>query len=144
MSAAHAAGLRHEDLDIAEPTVAVVTRVNDNRARAKGGRSRFIPASGELMRLYADYLNVEYGPLDSEYVFVNRLTQTGIARSYSHPVGPAENYLRHVIAIDVGDRCVSGSRLLGPGRSAMNLTSAFREGCPQPMQKGCPAGSAYT
>jgi hypothetical protein len=30
-------------------------RANDNRMRAKAGRSRVIPASGELMRLYADY-----------------------------------------------------------------------------------------
>lgn len=66
-----ALGLRHEDVNIAEPQVAVVARDNDNRARAKGGRSRFIPASGQLMRLYADYLNLEYGSLDSDYVFVN-------------------------------------------------------------------------
>jgi len=38
-----ALGLRHEDLDIAGRQVAVVSRVNDNRARAKGGRSRSIP-----------------------------------------------------------------------------------------------------
>jgi len=44
---------------------------NDNRARAKAGRSRTIPASAELMRLYADYLNAQYGGLDSDYVFVN-------------------------------------------------------------------------
>lgn len=66
-----ALGLRHEDLDIAEPRVAVIARDNDNRARAKGGRSRFIPASGQLIRLYADYLAREYGALDSDYVFVN-------------------------------------------------------------------------
>lgn len=66
-----ALGLRHEDLEIAAPTVRVVARTNDNRARAKGGRSRSIPASAELMRLYADYLNDEYGALDCDYVFVN-------------------------------------------------------------------------
>ena len=44
-----ALGLRHEDLDIAQPGVAVIARDNDNRARAKGGRSRFIPASGQLV-----------------------------------------------------------------------------------------------
>ena len=66
-----ALGLRHEDLGIAERQVAIVARDNDNRARAKGGRSRLIPASDELMRLYADYLNNEYGSLDSDYVFVN-------------------------------------------------------------------------
>jgi integrase/recombinase XerD len=65
-----ALGLRHEDLVIAGRQV-VVPRRNDNRARANSGRSRTIPASAELMRLYADYLNAEYGALDSDYVFVN-------------------------------------------------------------------------
>lgn len=76
-----ALGLRHEDLDIAERQVAVISRVNDNRARVKGGRSRFIPASAELMRLYADYLNGEYGSLDSDYVFVNLW-----GRPHGHPL----------------------------------------------------------
>lgn len=66
-----ALGLRHEDMGVAERQVTVVPRDNDNRARAKAGRSRMIPASPELMRLYADYLNREYGALDSDYVFVN-------------------------------------------------------------------------
>jgi integrase len=66
-----ALGLRHEDVAIAERQVMVVPRTNDNRARAKARRSRIIPASSELMRLYADYLNGEYGALDSDYVFVN-------------------------------------------------------------------------
>jgi len=66
-----ALGLRHEDLAIAERQLTVQPRVNDNRARAKGDRVRTIPVSAELMRLYADYLTVEYGALDSDYVFVN-------------------------------------------------------------------------
>ena len=66
-----ALGLRHEDVEIAERQVRVVPRINDNQARAKAGRSRTIPASAELIRLYADYLNGEYGALDSDYVFVN-------------------------------------------------------------------------
>jgi integrase/recombinase XerD len=66
-----ALGLRHEDMAVAERLVGVVPRDNDNRARAKSGRSRSIPASAELMRLYADYLSREYGALDSDYVFVN-------------------------------------------------------------------------
>jgi integrase/recombinase XerD len=70
-----ALGLRHEDLEIAERTVTVRPRNNDNRARAKAGISRTIPASAELMRLYADYLNREYGALDSDYVFVNLWAQ---------------------------------------------------------------------
>jgi integrase/recombinase XerD len=66
-----ALGLRHEDMGIAERAVSIVPRVNDNRARVKSGIARTIPASAELMRLYADYLAREYGSLDSDYVFVN-------------------------------------------------------------------------
>ena len=66
-----ALGLRHEDMGIAERAVTVTPRPNDNRARAKAGISRTIPASADLMRLYADYLTREYGSLDSDYVFVN-------------------------------------------------------------------------
>ena len=53
---------------IAEQQVAVMPRDNDNRARAKAGRSRIVPASAALFRLYADYLAREYGALDSDYV----------------------------------------------------------------------------
>lgn len=66
-----ALGCRHEDLAIADRTLSITPRPNDNRARAKSGRSRIIPAGAELMRLYTDYLNGEYGALDSDYVFVN-------------------------------------------------------------------------
>jgi integrase/recombinase XerD len=66
-----ALGLRHEDMGIAERAVTITPRRNDNRARAKAGISRTVPASAELMRLYADYLTREYGSLDSDYVFVN-------------------------------------------------------------------------
>ena len=30
-----------------------------------------MPVSGELVRCYSDYMHVEYGELDSDYVFVN-------------------------------------------------------------------------
>ncbi len=66
-----ALGLRHEDMEIAGRAVTVTPRPNANRARAKAGISRAVPASAELMRLYADYLTREYGSLDSDYVFVN-------------------------------------------------------------------------
>jgi integrase/recombinase XerD len=64
-----ALGLRHEDMGIADRTVTVTPRPNDNRARAKAGISRTIPASADLQRLYADYITREYGALDSDYVF---------------------------------------------------------------------------
>ena len=78
-----ALGLRHEDLDIAERQVTVTPRENANGARVKSGRSRVIPTSAELMRLYVDYLNLEYGVLDSDYVFVNL---------WGHPQGHPLSY----------------------------------------------------
>jgi integrase len=82
-----ALGLRHEDIDIAGRAVTVAPRLNDNRARAKSGVARTIPASAELMRLYAGYLTCEYGALDSDYVFVNLW-----ARPLGHPMGYAAAY----------------------------------------------------
>ncbi len=66
-----ALGLRHEDFAVADRELTVVPRVNDNGARTKSGKRRTIPVSAALMRLYADYLEIEYGDLDSDYVFVN-------------------------------------------------------------------------
>jgi len=66
-----ALGLRHEDLAVAEGELTVTRRVNDNRARAKSVSPRTIPIGAEVVRLYGDYLHVEYGDLDSDYVFVN-------------------------------------------------------------------------
>ncbi len=65
-----ALGLRHDDIDAAARVVAVVGRVNSNRARAKSG-SRLVPVPAGLIRLYSDYLHTEYGDLDSDHVFVN-------------------------------------------------------------------------
>jgi len=62
--------LRHSDIDAPARLVSVVSRVNANRARAKGG-GRQVPVSVAVIRLYADYLHGEYGELDSDYVFVN-------------------------------------------------------------------------
>jgi len=97
-----ALGLRHEDMGIAERTVTVIPRRNDNRARAKAGISRAVPASAELMRLYADYLTREYGSLDSDYVFVNLWS-----RPYGRPWTYAAVYdlvlrLRERTGIDFG------------------------------------------
>ncbi len=61
MRIGEALGLRHEDWVGAERTVAVVSRINDNGARAKSAQPRTIPVSAGLVRLYADYLHGEYG-----------------------------------------------------------------------------------
>jgi integrase/recombinase XerD len=70
-----ALGLRHEDLDIAGRVLTVRPRSNDNRARAKAGVCRTVPTSAELMRLYVDYLNGEYGALDLLTELPKRLFQ---------------------------------------------------------------------
>ena len=79
-----ALGLRHEDLAPAEGELTITPRVNDNRARVKSARSRTIPVSPEVIRLYADYLHEEYGDLDSDYVFVNLWGQP-YGRPWSYP-----------------------------------------------------------
>lgn len=71
MRIGEALGLRHEDWAAPEREIRVVPRENDNKARSKSHQSRTIPASGELFRLYGDYMHGEYGDLDSDYVFVN-------------------------------------------------------------------------
>jgi integrase/recombinase XerD len=65
-----ALGLRHEDISAHRSTVTVRPRRNANRARVKSW-SRTVPVAPELVELYSDYLHVEYGELDSDYVFVN-------------------------------------------------------------------------
>jgi integrase len=68
--AGEALGLRHEDIAAAEREISIVPRDNANGARAKSG-GRTVPAGGELIRLYADYLHCEYGSTGSDYVFIN-------------------------------------------------------------------------
>ena len=76
--------MRHEDIDIGGCLVHVVPRDNANGMRAKGGRGRAVPAGAPLMRLYADYLNREYGAVDSDYVFVN-LWAAPVGRPMTYP-----------------------------------------------------------
>jgi integrase/recombinase XerD len=71
MRVGQALGLRHEDVVTWENRVEIVSRENNaNGARGKGGEGS-VPVGTELMRLYAQYMHVEYGSLDSDYVFVN-------------------------------------------------------------------------
>ena len=68
-----ALGLRHEDLDDRRAGQITVRATGERQPRPGQGRpvvGRSRPAP-ELMRLYVDYLNGEYGALDSDYVFVN-------------------------------------------------------------------------
>jgi integrase/recombinase XerD len=77
-------GLRHEDIDARRGEVSVVARVNANGARAKTWERR-VPVSAATVRLYSDYLHVEYGALDSDYVFVC-LRGARLGRPVDYPV----------------------------------------------------------
>src|SRR5664280_1571947 len=65
-------GLRHADVGSRDRVIRIVPRTdNANGARAKTRSVHVIPVSTALIRLYSEYLHVEYGALDSDYVFVN-------------------------------------------------------------------------
>ena len=67
-----ALGLRHADLHLRTGDVEVVPREdNVNQARVKGLKRRRVPVPTSLFDLYADYMELEYGPRDCDYVFVN-------------------------------------------------------------------------
>jgi integrase/recombinase XerD len=113
-----ALGLRHEDVNASACEVTVVPRINDNGARSKSRQRRSIPVSGALVRLYADYLHLEYGDIDSDYVFVNLF-----AEPRGHPLTYAACYelvrrLRARTSIDFDPhwcRHTMATRLLSDG-----------------------------
>jgi integrase/recombinase XerD len=71
MRIGQALGLRHCDVVSQERRIEIVAREdNANGARGKRGRG-WVPITGELVRLHSDYMHLEYGDLDSDYVFVN-------------------------------------------------------------------------
>jgi len=72
MRIGQALGLRHEDFVSRRREVRIVPRPdNANGARAKTSTASTLPVSAPLVRLYSDYLHLEYGELDCDYVFVN-------------------------------------------------------------------------
>lgn len=115
-----ALGLRHEDITAAERQIRIRPRVNGNGARTKSGLERTVPVSGELVRLFADYLHTEYGELDSDYVFVNLW-----GRPHGHPLTYSAVYdlvrrLRRVTGIGFDPhwfRHTYATRLLRDGTS---------------------------
>lgn len=67
-----ALGLRHADLRLRAGEVYVVPREdNVNDARVKQLKPRVVPVAEAVFDLYAEYMEVEYGTLDCDYVFVN-------------------------------------------------------------------------
>lgn len=65
-------GLRHSDLKLRAREVHVVPREdNTNEARVKRLKPRVVPCADAVFDFYAEYMEVEYGCLDSDYVFVN-------------------------------------------------------------------------
>jgi integrase len=72
MRIGQALGLRHSDFVSRDRLVRIVPRAdNANGARAKLGSVAVIPVTAGLVRCYSDYMHIEYGDIDSDYVFVN-------------------------------------------------------------------------
>ena len=72
MRVGQALGLRHADVASPAREIRIVARAdNANDARAKCHTVHAIPVTAALIRLYSEYLFVEYSGLDCDYVFVN-------------------------------------------------------------------------
>ena len=85
MRVGQALGLRHADFVSRKREVHIVPRAdNANRARAKVRSPAVVPVSTPLVRLYSEYMHVEYGQCDSDYVFVN-LWSGSIGAPLSYP-----------------------------------------------------------
>ena len=85
MRVGQALGLRHADFVSRKHEVHIVPRAdNANRARAKVRLTSVVPVSTPLVRLYSEYMHVEYRDLDSDYVFVN-LFAGRIGRPMGYP-----------------------------------------------------------
>jgi integrase/recombinase XerD len=100
MRIGQALGLRHSDVVSQERRVEIVPREdNANGARGKRGCG-WVPITGELVRLHSDYMHVEYGELDSDYVFVNLWGgRVGHAMSY-HAVDEIVRRTRRRVGFD--------------------------------------------
>ena len=99
MRVGQALGLRHANFVSREREVRIVPRAgNANGARAKLRSAAVVPVSVPLVRLYSEYMHVEYGGIDSDYVFVNLFGgRVGAAMTY-----PAVNQLIGRIAARTG------------------------------------------
>ena len=72
MRIGQALGLRHGDVVSWERRIVIEPREHaPARARSKNRGGASIPVSGELIRLWSDYMHEEYGDLDADHVFVN-------------------------------------------------------------------------
>jgi integrase len=85
MRVGQALGLHHCDFVSRKREVHIVPRAdNANGARAKVRSAAIVPVSAPLVRLYSEYMHVEYGDTDSDYVFVNLFGgRAGAAMTYT-------------------------------------------------------------
>lgn len=69
--ASEALGLRIDDLNERHGTLRITPRENANGARVKGSKERVVPVGRRFVRLAIDYLTLDYGAINSDYLFVN-------------------------------------------------------------------------
>ena len=91
MRAGQALGLHHCDFVSRKREMHIVPRAdNANGARAKVRSAAVVPVSAPLVRLYSEYMHVEYGDIDSDYVFVNLFGGQVGRRDDLHGRAPAD------------------------------------------------------
>ena len=122
MRVGQAPGLRHADFVSRKREVHIVPRPdNANGARAKLRSAAVVPVSTPLVRLYSEYMHVEYGDLDSDYVFVNL---------FAGPIGAAMTYpVVHQLIGRIAART-------GIGFTAHMLRHSHRHGPPGRADRG--------
>jgi integrase len=71
MRVGQALALRHEDIVSWERRIVIEPRPDaPARARSKNNARGCVPVTGELIRLWNDYMHLEYRDLDADFVFV--------------------------------------------------------------------------
>jgi len=72
MRVGQALALRHQDIVSWERRIVIEPREGaPRRARSKNQARGCVPVTGELMRLWSDYMHEEYRDLDADHVFVS-------------------------------------------------------------------------
>ena len=151
-----ATGLRHCDFVSRKREAHIVPRAdNANRARAKMRSAVVVPVSTPLVRLYSEYMHVEYGDIDSDYVFVNLFAgQVGAAMTYPavHQligriaartgIGFTAHMLRHSHATEMEVSRIASDASFGTSRE--HALPAAQRAALRPAWRAGAAGGAVT
>jgi len=121
-------------------------------ACARGSESPSSAGRSDKKPHGCEVLVTDFGPADSSLTVWGNLNATMTLRTSSDPASDERtNDVRQVrtttspyYSVKSVTDLWSARKAFDPNRFVANASRADAEGCPQPIQKGCPAGSAYT